>query len=78
MTRGELIKFISTCAETYVDDAKKSIKRNSHMNFYDNEPVAQSTIDALIVDFVNFCGTKQGLDWGLYTKDLRKTKGKDR
>jgi len=74
MTRGELIKFVVACAKLYVDDAKASIKRNTHMNFYDNEPVAQSTIDALIVDFVNFIATKQGLDWGLYTKDLRKDK----
>ena len=74
MNRGELIKFTVDCAKLYVDGAKASIKRNSHMNFYDNESVAQSTIDALIVDFVNFMGVKQGLDWGLYTRDLRKLK----
>lgn len=32
----------------------------------------QRMIDAILVDFVNFCGVFQGCDLGLYTKDINK------
>ncbi len=80
MTRGELLKMLTRCAADYYRDAAKSIKRNKHMNELDKKdwdkikkemPVlAQKIIEATIVDFVNFVGIWQGIDYGLKTKHL--------
>jgi hypothetical protein len=69
MTRGDFLKYIDECAVDYVKDSN-SVIRNKHMNDYKGDAVPQELIDALIVDFVNYVGTTQGLDYGMYTKDL--------
>lgn len=78
MTRGELLNILSEEAKSYRGDAYESIKRNKHMN--DLSPadirklekldptLLQGLIDAVLVDFINYLATGQGIDYGLYTK----------
>lgn len=70
MTKGKLMKMLCRCAKDYHKDTLNSITRNDHMNDYDGFYVSQATIDAIIVDFVNFVGVWQGIDLALYTRDL--------
>jgi len=73
MTRGELVGLIAKYAKEYRKlGVLESVKRNSHMSQYKGEQVSPQTIDAILVDFVNFVGMKQCLDFGMYTKDLDK------
>lgn len=81
MTREELLNLLEKNAEEYRKTAFSSIKRNKHMNdlseadfaeLRENRQLAQKTIDALLVDFINFVGVGQGLDWGLHTKQFNK------
>jgi len=79
MTRGELMKMLEICARDYVDDAVNSINRNNHMNdigktYFD---VPQFVVDALIVDFINFFGCYQGMDYGMTTDDLATVSDKE-
>lgn len=70
MTNGELFNMLEVYAAEYAPKAIESITRNCHMNNYRGEQVSRNTIDALIVDFINFIAYKKGGDLGLYTKDL--------
>lgn len=72
MTKGELLKMLDKLAVEYCPKAMESVNRNSHMNDYDGESINQTTVDALIVDFVNYVGTFQGLDYAFYTRHLYK------
>jgi len=72
MTRGELCEMLINIANEYrYQGVLQSIKRNSHMNDYDGEKIKDTTIDAILVDFINKVGTWQGLDLCLYTRDLK-------
>jgi len=72
MTRGEFLEALTTFAKTYRKGAKKSIFRNKHMNNLNGkELVTQKIIDALLVDFINYVGVQQCVDYGLYTSDLQ-------
>ena len=70
MTKIELLDMLKKNAEDYREGAKDSLKRNNHMNAYKDEELPQNVIDALLVDFINFVGTKQCIDYALYTSDL--------
>lgn len=60
-------------ANEYHVDAQSSLERNNHMNeIQDGEKVAQRFVDATLVDFINFIGMKHGIDYGMYSKDLKK------
>jgi len=72
MTKGELLQMLCDDAKSYCPGAAMSIARNSHMNEYQGEYVSQIVVEALIVDFVNFVGSKQCLDLGFYTKHLKE------
>jgi CRISPR/Cas system endoribonuclease Cas6 (RAMP superfamily) len=54
------------------EDVLKSITRNSHMNDYDGEEVKETTIDAILVDFINYIAAHQGVDLALYTRDMEE------
>ena len=72
-TKGDLLKYIERMVIEYAPKCNDSIKRNNHMNKLGESGmlgISQDHIDAVLVDFVNYIGTNQGLDWGLYTKDL--------
>jgi hypothetical protein len=60
----------------FVDEMKKSVLllaltdlSKIIRNGFDNK-VDQKVIDVLLVDFINFIGVRQGVDFGLCTKDL--------
>ena len=41
-------------------------------NFKKIEDVSQNIIDALLIDFINYVGMGQGVDYAIYTTDLYK------
>lgn len=80
MTRGELLKLLTTEAKEYRNEALVSIMRSKHMNNLSLKDISrlkkeqlltQKLIDALLVGFINKIGTGQCLDYGLYTKHLK-------
>ena len=81
MSKIDLLKLITTDAKNYCDDAAESLERNTHMNDLSFEElkqflalgpvISQKIIDALLVDFINSVAANQGVDYGLYTSDLR-------
>lgn len=78
MTRGELVELIAKYAKQYrKTGVLESLQRNHHMNQYEGEQVSAQTIDAILVDFVNFVGYKQCLDFGMYTRDLDEPDGQE-
>jgi len=72
MSKIELLTLLTGFAKEYVPDAIASVSRNSHMNNLMNaeESVTRTVAEAVIVDFINFVGFRQGVDYGLYTSDL--------
>lgn len=73
MKATEIIEQIKKHADKYSEDAKASLVRNNHMNdIENNEEIEQRVIDAVLVDFINFIGIRYGIDYALYTSDLRK------
>ena len=76
MSKIEMIKLLAKNALEYrKNGVLKSLKRNFHMNEYDGEKIKKSTIDAILVDFLNFIASYQGVDLGLYTKDFNDPEG---
>lgn len=70
---GRELMSLTRQAQEYRADAQKSLERNRHMNEIEQgEQVQQRIIDAVLTDFINYLGMKQGVDFGLYTEDLRK------
>lgn len=75
MTNGDFINMVVNDLKAYhKGGVLESVKHNSHMSKYAGERVSPDTIDAILVDFVNFIGSRRGMDLGLYTKDLREEK----
>jgi hypothetical protein len=72
MTKAELLNMLTRNAKEYRKGAMQSIKRNNHMNNATGEKIRQDDIDALLVDFINYVGVCQGIDYGLYTEDFYK------
>lgn len=69
----ELLELLSKHAIAYAPQAGKSICRNHHMNaITEDDSVNQDTIEATIVDFINFIGMQYGVDYAMYTSDLPK------
>lgn len=85
MTVGEFMKLLDGWAQKYNRKTLTFIKRNRHMNDLTDEDIRdlqkrrkqfQRFADAILVDFLNYIGASQGVDYGMYTKDLttkRKT-----
>jgi len=72
MNKIEILTFISDHIKVYRKDAKASMFRNKHMNdLTGEEDISQDVIDAILIDFVNFIGVNQGVDYGIYTSDLK-------
>ena len=72
MTKIDLLNMLSNEAKTYCPNAVETVIRNGHMNEFKGDGISQSAVDALIVDFINFVASGQGIDYGMYTKDLRE------
>lgn len=68
----EVLETLADGAKKYAKDAQASLKRNNHMNeINDRNLPTQEQIDAVLVDFINFVGVRCGVDYAMYTKDLR-------
>jgi len=75
VTKGDLFDMLTKCASEYAPKAAESIHRNSHMNDVPIDlSLDQRVIDAVIVDYLNHIGVRQGIDLALYTKDLASTR----
>lgn len=75
ISRLQFIEHITEAIEKYRLDSNSSIHRHSHMNDIEPEDyVEQRIVDAILVDFVNFIAGKMGVDYGIYTRDLKKDK----
>lgn len=72
MTNMDFINNLTITAQVYREIAMDSIKRNHHMNdrLSTDKEIEQKDIDAILVDFINFCGQLRGMDVGLYTCDI--------
>lgn len=72
MTAIELLPLLVEDAKKYRISASESIERNRHMNdILKGEFIEQSYIDAVLVDFINSIASTYGIDYALYTKDLK-------
>lgn len=72
MNKIELLNLLTKYAKEYRKDAQSSVIRNLHMNeMQPAEVIQQNSIDAVLVDFINYIGTQQCVDYGLYTMDLQ-------
>ena len=66
-TKLDLLQYLEAAAKKYRKNAVKSVNRNCHMNDCEGKVnIPQSIVDALLVDFINFVGVEQGVDFGLY------------
>ncbi len=63
-TKKDLLDYISERARCYSTICEDSVKRNQIHS------VDQEQANAILVDFVNYIGANQGLDWGLKVEDL--------
>jgi len=75
MRKIDLLQLIERNINEYRLEANASLRRNGHMNDYimdGKEDIPQGVIDALLVDFLNYVRVFQGVDYGMYTKDLKK------
>jgi hypothetical protein len=73
MTATEMLKITTKLAKEYANQGDESVIRNRHMNqLGPDESIDQRVIEALVVDFINFIGIKHGIDYCLYTSDLRR------
>jgi hypothetical protein len=73
MNKSELLAFLEKEVNLYLKrGVLESICRNIHMNEYDCEKIKQTTIEAILVDFINYVAQGQGIDYAMYTKDLKK------
>lgn len=71
MLKRDLLEMLTNDAKKYVAQAQESVIRNRHMNELDEGvEISQQHIEAVVVDFVNYVGMNQCVDWALYTKDL--------
>ncbi len=68
----ELLEITTEYAKDYKKYAIISLECNRHMNeIEEGEKVQQRHIDAILVDFINFIAMKNGVDYAMYTKDLK-------
>ena len=70
MKKIELLNLLTESAIKYREIAMETIKTNNHMNDATGTKIDQRDIDALLVDFINYVGSEQGVDYGLHTNNL--------
>jgi hypothetical protein len=69
----DLLNMLTKNAKEYRKHGTNLLIRNKHMNeITDLDVIDQKVIDAILVDFINFVGYFQGVDYALYTKDLKE------
>ena len=74
MTRGELLDFLTERAKEFRKD-KLQISRNVHLTGIDENILPTSDqIDGILVNFINYVGMSQCIDYALSYKDFEKEK----
>ena len=68
MTKLQMLDYLTGMAKRFRSDTG-AIMRNSHMHAATEEP-PPALVDAVLVGFVNAIGINQGVDYGLYARDL--------
>ncbi|KKT85579.1 MAG: hypothetical protein UW85_C0018G0006 [Parcubacteria group bacterium GW2011_GWA1_Parcubacteria_45_10] len=80
LTRGDLLKLLEREAKGYCGGVLDSVRRNCHMNNLTEADIAEVQrnprlfrrfAEAVLVDFVNYVGAGQRLDYGLKTSHLK-------
>ena len=73
MTKIDLLNYLQKMAKEYRTDCVNSVNRNNHMNGFNGEfALDQNSIDTILTDFINKIGVHQGVDYAMYTEDLKK------
>jgi hypothetical protein len=72
MTKIQLLEMLTEQARMFRADPD-TFKRNAHMHKIHKAPPID-VVDAVLVGFINQIGTMQGVDYGLYAKDLKKAR----
>ncbi len=70
MTTLELMKALERAAVDYRTDWMMSLIRNRHLVTCEVLPDADQ-VDAVLVDFINFIGMRNGVDYALATNDWK-------
>lgn len=79
MTKGEFLNHLTVYAKEYRKIAIKSVAGKRHMNqlkdsdiirIRRNREIFERFADAILVDFINYAGARNGVDYAIYTKDL--------
>ena len=78
MNKGQFLNKIEGYAKEYIKICSESVNRNKHMNNYKGDVIDQDLIDAIIVDFTNYIGSEEGLDYGLYVYYLYEKNKRDK
>jgi hypothetical protein len=68
----EFLELVTKYAKEYVKGGVSSVHRNFHMNNIKDESLTQDQLEAVIVDFINYMGVKNCIDYAMYTSDLSK------
>lgn len=74
-TKGDLLRYLDQCAVDYSKEAPTSLTRNGHLTGLGKRAVSQQVIDAVLVDFINWIGVQQGIDYAMNARDLRQESG---
>ena len=72
MTSGELLKMLEAAAVAYRMDPKCAW-RNRRMNRLkkqDKKHLKKKVVEAVLIDFINFVGSCQGVDLGLNSRNM--------
>jgi len=81
------MKFLDAEVVRYSKKALASVEHSRHMNALSEEDLRvikkqraqfQRFADALLVDFINYVLGGQGVDYAMYTKDLKKRRSNAR
>ena len=68
----EVLNLMTHCARAYRVKSQNSLLKNNHMSEIEGGEVVQQThIDAVLVDFINYVGVCYGVDYALYTSDIK-------
>jgi len=77
----EFLEMTTKFAKDYVPNAAESIGRNSHMHNVNEDyakSLSQDVVEAVLVDFINYMGMRNGVDYALNASDLKHTEDENK
>lgn len=73
MTKLQLLNMLTEDLKEYRKlGITDSVIRNCNMNGYFDNFTEETALEAVLIDFINFVGARQGIDYGLYKHYLDK------